>query len=258
MKPYVEVETEGTGPYLLLVHGFLSSRAQWRPNLEGLRRFCRPVVVELWGHGRSPTPSDPEAYRVASYHDAFEQIRRELGVDRWLVCGQSFGAGLTIRYAHRYLRHVIGQVFTNSLSALSAPGEREGSEQRLARADALERDGLEAIEALRFHPRFATRFAPEVKQEMLDDVARVSPAAVANALRYTTPQLSVVDCLGSVNVPSLLINGVWERPFQPLRDRAAKLLPSLAVVDLEGGHSINAEAPTLFNDAVERFATGLI
>ena len=64
MKLYVEVETGGTGPYLLLVHGFLSSRAQWRPNLEGLRRFCRPVVVELWGHGRSPTPDDPEAYRV--------------------------------------------------------------------------------------------------------------------------------------------------------------------------------------------------
>ncbi|WP_315830917.1 alpha/beta hydrolase [Bradyrhizobium prioriisuperbiae] len=255
MKPYVEVVSGGTGPHLLLVHGFLSSRAQWRPNLEGLKAFCRPVIVELWGHGRSPTPDNPDMYRVASYLAAFDEIRRDLGVERWLVCGQSFGAGLTIRYAHQHSRHVIGQVFTNSLSALSAPGERESETNRLVRADAMERDGRPAIEALRFHPRFATRFAPEVKQEMLDDVARISPAAVANALRYTTPQLSVVDCLGEIRVPSLLINGVWERPFQPLRERALKLLPSLGVIDLEGGHSINAEAPLLFNEAIKSFVS---
>ena len=191
---------------------------------------------------------------MTSYIDAFEAIRRELGVDRWVVCGQSFGAGLTIRYAHSHPAHVIGQIFTNSVSALSAPGERESDAKRLLWADALERDGHSAIEALRFHPRFATRFASEVKREMLEDAALIQPAAIANAIRYTAPQLSVVDCLGELTAPSLLVNGLWERPFQPLRDRAAKLLPSLAVVDLEGGHSINIEAPALFNDAVARFA----
>jgi pimeloyl-ACP methyl ester carboxylesterase len=253
MKLHVEAEIGGTGPYLLLVHGFLSSRAQWRANLEDLKTFCRPVVVELWGHGRSPTPDDPQAYRVATYIAAFDGIRRDLGADRWLVCGQSFGAGLTIRYAHQYAAHVAGQIFTNSMSALSAPGERDDEPGRLKRADALERDGMAALEALRFHPRFATRFPPEVKREMLDDVALISPTAVANAVRYTTPQLSVTDCLGALTVPTLLINGRWEKPFQPLRTRAAELLPSLAVVDLDGGHSINIESAAQFNDAVARF-----
>jgi 2-succinyl-6-hydroxy-2,4-cyclohexadiene-1-carboxylate synthase len=254
MKLHVEVEPGGRGPHLLLVHGFLSSRAQWRPNLAALRQYVRPVIVELWGHGRSPVPEDPAAYRVTSYIDAFEAIRRELGVDRWVVCGQSFGAGLTIRYAHSHPAHVVGQIFTNSVSALSAPGERESDAKRLLWADALERDGHSAIEALRFHPRFATRFASEVKREMLEDAALIQPAAIANAIRYTTPQLSVVDCLGELTAPGLLVNGLWERPFQPLRDRAANLLPSLEIVDLEGGHSINVEAPAPFNDAVARFA----
>jgi pimeloyl-ACP methyl ester carboxylesterase len=254
MKLHVEVEPGGRGPHLLLVHGFLSSRAQWRPNLAALKRHVRPVIVELWGHGRSPVPEDPAAYRVTSYIDAFEAIRRDLGADRWLVCGQSFGAGLTIRYAHSHPAHVIGQIFTNSVSALSAPGEREDGADQMARADALERGGRAAIEALCFHPRFATRFANEVKREMLEDAALIQPAAIANAIRYTTPQLSVVDCLGELTAPILLVNGLWEGPFQPLRDRAAKLLPSLAIVDLEGGHSINVEAPAPFNDAVARFA----
>jgi 2-succinyl-6-hydroxy-2,4-cyclohexadiene-1-carboxylate synthase len=117
--------------------GPTSSRAQWRPNLAALKQHVRPVIVELWGHGRSPVPGNPAAYRVTSHIDAFEAVRRELGVDRWLVCGQSFGAGLTIRYAHSHPAHVIGQIFTNSVSALSAPGEREGDAKRLVQADAL-------------------------------------------------------------------------------------------------------------------------
>lgn len=253
MKLHVEVEAGGTGPYLLLVHGFLSSRAQWRANLEGLKSFCRPVLVELWGHGRSPAPDDPTAYLVASYVNAFDTIRRDLGINRWLVCGQSFGAGLTIRYAHQHSAHVAGQIFTNSMSALSAPGERDDEAGRLKRADALEQGGSVALEALRFHPRFATRFPSDVKRELLDDVAQISLAGVANAVRYTTPQLSVTDCLGDLTVPTLLVNGRWEKSFQPLRDRAAELQPSLAVIDLEGGHSINIEAAEQFNNAVARF-----
>ncbi|PON15417.1 hypothetical protein C2W62_23895 [Candidatus Entotheonella serta] len=53
---------DGTGPYLLMVHGFLSSRSQWKLNLDALCQVSRPVVVELWGHGRSPSPDDPHCY----------------------------------------------------------------------------------------------------------------------------------------------------------------------------------------------------
>jgi pimeloyl-ACP methyl ester carboxylesterase len=200
-------------------------------------------------------PADRHAYEVTTYINLFDEIRRDLGADRWFVCGQSFGAGLTIRYAHSFPIHVIGQIFTNSLSALSAPGEREDQAARLKRAEAIERDGTRALEAMRFHPRFATRFPPDLKREMLDDVARISPSAVANAIRHTIPQLSIVDCLPKASVPSLLINGLWERRFQPLRARAATLLPALAIADLEGGHSINIEAATQFDETVGRFIT---
>ena len=55
----------GTGPFLLLVHGFLSGRSQWKLNLAALSEVVQPVVLELWGHGRSPSPED-----VARYHPA--------------------------------------------------------------------------------------------------------------------------------------------------------------------------------------------
>ena len=55
VTPYREAHP-GSGPFLLLVHGFLCSRAQWTPNLEALGAVCRPVVVELYGHGPLAEP----------------------------------------------------------------------------------------------------------------------------------------------------------------------------------------------------------
>ena len=74
--PSLYYEVRGTGgPFLLLVHGLLSSRSQWIPNVEALSKFCRPVMVELFGHGRSPTPEDPQLYSPDYYVLEFERIR---------------------------------------------------------------------------------------------------------------------------------------------------------------------------------------
>ena len=111
----------GSGPHLLMVHGFLSSSAQWLANLEALSAVCKPVTVDLWGHGRSPAPRDKTHYSPQAYAGQFEQIRQQLGIERWFVCGYSLGAGLSIRYAHDYPQNVYGHIFTNSNSALAGP-----------------------------------------------------------------------------------------------------------------------------------------
>src|SRR5690349_20972563 len=110
----------GEGPLLLLVHGMLASRAQWQLNLPALRRVCRPVVVELLGHGRSPAPTHPDPYRPSAYVLEFERIRAELGAERWILCGQSLGAALTLRYALDHPERVQAQIFTNSNSAFAS------------------------------------------------------------------------------------------------------------------------------------------
>ena len=69
-------------PHLLMVHGMLSSRAQWAPNVEALSEVCAPVVIELLGHGRSPAPTEPQAYTVEAYVRRFDALRDHLGLPR--------------------------------------------------------------------------------------------------------------------------------------------------------------------------------
>lgn len=252
MDTHVDVHGDGRGPNLLLVHGFLSSRGQWAPNLRALAEVCTPVTLELLGHGRSASPDDPAAYTAAAYVERFEALRRELGVERWFVCGQSFGAGLTIRYALEHPERIAGQVFTNSISGFSPPFI-DDPKMRDARADALRRGGRAALQAMPLYPKPSRRLPQEVWRELVDDAELLSPAGVAETIRTTVPQVSVAADLNRVVVPSLLINGRREGAFQPLRDLAAREIADLTIVDLEGGHAVNLDCPDAFNAAVTAF-----
>jgi 2-succinyl-6-hydroxy-2,4-cyclohexadiene-1-carboxylate synthase len=250
---HVEVHGDGRAPHLLLAHGICSSRAQWRPNLAALAEVAMPVVVELLGHGRSAAPEDPDAYAVAAYIARFEAIRAELGAERWAVCGQSFGAGLTMNYALAHPDRVSAQVFTNSNSALREPLPTLTPEQLAARVAGIEARGREAITALPFFPKRTGRLAPEVEDELVGDAALISLAGMARGMTYTIADLSVRGRMAEIATPTLLVNGRREKGFQGVRDLAAAAIPGLEVVDLEGGHPVNLDCADGFNAAVADF-----
>jgi pimeloyl-ACP methyl ester carboxylesterase len=245
---------EGSGPFLLLVHGILSSRAQWGPNLPSLARVARPVVVELWGHGRSPTPEAASLYHPDAYVAAFEKLRERLGASRWLVCGQSLGATLTLRYALDHPEHVLAQVFTNSTSALAdvewVAGVRAGGAKQ---ADAIERGGRAVLEQIPLHPLHAKRLPPRVKEALIADAALLDPRGVADTIRYTVPDSPLRERVGSNRVPTLLVCGERDSRFEAQRRFAERNLPHLEVVSVDAGHAVNIEAAGAFESAVSRF-----
>ncbi|KPK06643.1 MAG: hypothetical protein AMJ64_08595, partial [Betaproteobacteria bacterium SG8_39] len=128
----------GDAPFMFFVHGMLSSQRQWTPNLAALEGLVRPVLFDLWGHGEAPAPEDDALYSVEAIIEQFERTREELGAERVLLCGQSLGAALTLRYALLHPARVTAQVFTNSRSALLAPEALISPEDRAARAESIE------------------------------------------------------------------------------------------------------------------------
>jgi 2-succinyl-6-hydroxy-2,4-cyclohexadiene-1-carboxylate synthase len=250
---YFEIHP-GNGPYLLLVHGILSSRAQWMLNLEALSQVARPVVVELWGHGRSPAPESPEPYRPDGYVQAFETIRKQLGISSWLLCGQSLGAALTLKYALDHPKRAIAQVITNTTSGLREIKNRdEVVRGATSIAQMILEGGPEGIKKIPVHPANARSLPPEVKEALVKDSTALSVLGVANAIRYTAGDLSLRGEIHRNQVPTLLVCGKREKRFKPLRDFAAAHMPLLDIVDLEAGHAVNIDAAEEFNAAVTAF-----
>jgi len=238
----------GQGPHLLLVHGMLSSRSQWRPNLPALSRVCRPVVLELYGHGRSPAPDAIEAYHPDRYVEAFERIRNELGVERWFVLGQSLGGALALRYALTHPERVIAQLLTNTSSAFAGRTWRSELEPGM---DALQRavtkHGAAALERMPIHPSQARWLDPEQKAALVADATEHDPQGVAFSARGTVLHAALGDRLAQNRVPTLLVCGTHEKRFAPHRDFAEQHMPQLEIHDLPGGHAVNLDAPEEFD-----------
>jgi pimeloyl-ACP methyl ester carboxylesterase len=244
----------GDGPYLLLVHGFLSSRAQWLPNIGALSAVARPVVVELWGHGRSPSPEDALAYTPEAYGRQFEVIRQDLGVERWLVIGQSLGAAITLRYSLDYAERVIAQAFTNSTSALADENwEPMVRAAMVAQADRLRADGRRAIAEHPLNPARSARLPEDVRAAFESDSLLHDPEGLAMTGLHTIPTSSVRPRVNELSVPTLLVAGERESRFAPHRRFAEAHMPMLEVVGLEGGHAVNIDAADEFNVAVTGF-----
>jgi 2-succinyl-6-hydroxy-2,4-cyclohexadiene-1-carboxylate synthase len=239
---------------MLMVHGFLAGRALWLANLEALRAVATPVVVELYGHGRSPSPPDGAAYHPDSYVAAFEQIRSDLGVERWLVLGHSLGAALTLRYVFDHPERVIAHVFTNSASALAGGDWRVEMMKNIdADADRVIRRGVAHLEQSQINPARSHRNVPAVREALAADIPLLQPLGIAATIRHTAKAGSVRDRVGDNACPALLVAGDKEPVFAEPCRYVETAMPHLTVVRVDAGHSPNAEVPDAFNDAVIAF-----
>jgi pimeloyl-ACP methyl ester carboxylesterase len=254
--PYAEAAPENRRPPVVFLHGFMMSRALWADNLEHLRTFTRPILVELLGHGRSPAPERDAAYDAGQYITALEAYRAMLGYERWLVCGHSLGAGIALRYATEKPKRVAGVIFTNTRSAFSnmedeAP-ERVGALQQL-----LQHGGEDLLETLPYHPKRMKRISDRTRNALISDARLVAPAAVAKTALITSRGVNIGHCLDAIRCPFLLVNGNHERAFQPIRHALEKSCPAITIEDVDAGHSASAEVPDVFNSSFERFVRAL-
>ncbi|WP_107677945.1 alpha/beta fold hydrolase [Agrobacterium sp. LAD9] len=252
MKLYFEADAEQGQPPLLLVHGMLSSRNHWLPNKSLSERF-RVVRIDLPAHGLSPPPRDVSGAAPEALVEAIEAVRDQLQIHRWHICGQSFGAALTLRYALTFPDRVIAQVFTNANGALREQWGPLQQDRNLSQITDILREGHAAMRRLPYHPCHAKRFPPALRETLSRDADATDVDGIALLMAEATPRLSVRDRLGELRVATLLINGRWEKQFQPVRIWLSQAHPHIVVRDLDGGHSINIECANGFDAAVTKF-----
>jgi len=254
--PLNVVVHNGDGPHALLVHGALGSRSLWAENLAALQQVCRPVVVELWGHGRSPSPTDPAHYKSAGYVAEFEQLRSRLGIDRWHTIGQSMGAGLTLTYGLAHPERVISQVVTNSTSAFAPiDGWREHhASGATPMAERLRTEGTEFLRNAKLNPGRSRHLAETTRQLLAIEFDEHDATGIANSMTITTATLPLGERLTKVTRPTLLTLGVEEERFLRLVPRA-RLIPNLEVVELAASHGVNTHDADGWNEAVAAFLT---
>src|SRR2546430_16416127 len=58
-------EVHGSGPPLILTHGYSSTSAMWQGQIAALSRHSKLVLWDMRGHGQSDYPENPAAHSEA-------------------------------------------------------------------------------------------------------------------------------------------------------------------------------------------------
>src|SRR3979490_2392082 len=104
VKIYYEVH--GSGPPLLLTHGYSSTSAMWQGQIEALSRHHKLVLWDMRGHGQSDYPNDPTAYSEALTVADMAALLDKVGADSAIVGGLSLGGYMSLAFYRAHPQRV--------------------------------------------------------------------------------------------------------------------------------------------------------
>ena len=208
----LRVVTMGSGPPLLLCHGFLGSAENFESWYAALAQRRTLVIPDLPGFGSSdPLRREHSAEAIA---DAMEPLLRDLGVDRFDLGGLCLGASPALVLAQRHSDRVdrlilhtplldpslVRRRFHLQAGAMTAPGVFSGivwlSRRRvvsdLYKRLMVEGDDVDAA-AADMNFRNQTRADPRATREWLRDGLRRRDVDVLAARRQPTLILAAED-----------------------------------------------------------------
>jgi len=89
----IHVVEEGTGPLVLLVHGFPETSYSWRHQLPVLAAAgYRAAAIDVRGYGRSTQPEAIDAYRMMRHVADNVGVLEALGADEAVIVGHDWGS----------------------------------------------------------------------------------------------------------------------------------------------------------------------
>jgi 2-succinyl-6-hydroxy-2,4-cyclohexadiene-1-carboxylate synthase len=241
----LHAERRGTGPRLVMVHGFTQTGRCWGSEAEAFATDHEVVLVDAPGHGRS-------ADVVADLPTGARLVVDQGGDATYL--GYSMGARFCLHAALAAPERVRGLVLLGATAGIEDPTEREARRQQdLATAARIETEGLEAfLDGWLAQPLFAS-LPPEraFRTKRLEN--RV--AGLQSSLEHagTGSQAPSWHGLHRLDMPVLVLAGADDAKFSALAERlVAEIGVNATLALIEGaGHAAHLEQPERFLAAVQ-------
>jgi proline iminopeptidase len=106
------------------------------------------IYYDQLGMGNSDQPTDTSLWTLPRFVEEVEEVRRDLGLEQFVLYGHSWGGLLALEYALNYQSHLRGLVISNMTAGMRSYLKRTIALKHLLPSDKLaELEALEAKEA---------------------------------------------------------------------------------------------------------------
>jgi pimeloyl-ACP methyl ester carboxylesterase len=243
----IHYEVHGSGPALLLTHGYSSTSAMWKGQIEALSKHHRLVVWDMRGHGQSDYPDDPAAYSEALTVADVAALLDAIGAETAIVGGLSLGGYMSLAFYRAHPDRVRALLIIDTGPGFKKDDARAAWNKRAHETgDRFEREGLAALQS------GSRRERSTVSHRDATGLARAARGMLAQR------DARVIESLPDIKVPSLVVVGAEDAPFLAASDyMAAKIPGAKKAVIAAAGHAVNIDQPQAFIDAVLPFLESL-
>jgi pimeloyl-ACP methyl ester carboxylesterase len=224
----IDYGVTGTGPAVLLSHGYGETASMWRGQHAALGARYRLITWDMRGHGGTDGGNDPARYSLAATVDDMRALLAHVGEERAVVGGLSLGGYMSLAFYGAYPEMVRALVICDSGPGYRSAQAREAWNQR-ARARATAQDERGQL-------------------------------GLAHAARGMLAQTDarVIDLLPFIRVPTLIVLGDQDEAYIAPCEYMAKKIPGARLEIIRGaGHLSNVDQPDAFNRVVLDFLDSL-
>jgi pimeloyl-ACP methyl ester carboxylesterase len=242
----IHYEVHGSGPPLILTHGYSSTSAMWQGQIEALAKRHRLIVWDMRGHGQSDYPDDPSAYSEALTVGDIAALLDQVGATKAIVGGLSLGGYMSLAFYRAHPERVSALLIIDTGPGFKKDDAREAWNKRAHdTAERFEQHGLDVLKS-------ASRERSSVSHRDASGLARAARGML------TQRDARVIELLPEIKVPSLVVVGADDTPFLAASDyMAAKIPGAQKAVIPAAGHAVNIDQPQAFIDAVMPFLEAL-
>jgi pimeloyl-ACP methyl ester carboxylesterase len=248
--------TEGAGPPAILVHGLAASLYDWEVLVPELVSYgYRSFAVDLFGHGDSPKPDQPELYTASTLYQTLEDWIESLEASPpYLLVGHSLGGYLVLKYGLSHPGKVGAMVL---IDPLFCPRQLSPVLRLFNRRPTIGMKALQAVPlkildtVLGWDPINLAQFSPHARRQIALDYKRASPYIMN--IPHTVPDLS--PRLNEVKPATLVIWGDRDLTLNPASfPDLVEGLPNAAGHPIQAcGHQPHIGKPVLVNRLIVDF-----
>jgi pimeloyl-ACP methyl ester carboxylesterase len=242
----IHYEVHGSGPPLLLTHGYSSTSAMWQGQIAELSKQHKLILWDMRGHGQSDYPAEAAAYSEALTIGDMAALLDKAGASSAIVGGLSLGGYMSLAFYRVHPERVRALLIIDTGPGFKKDEARDAWNKRAHdTGDRFEREGLEVLKS-------SSRERSSVVHRDASGLARAARGML------TQRDAGVIETLPQINVPSLVVVGADDTPFLAASDyMAAKIPGAQKVVIPSAGHASNIDQPQAFIDAVMPFLDSL-
>jgi 2-succinyl-6-hydroxy-2,4-cyclohexadiene-1-carboxylate synthase len=251
---------ENENPFIIFLHGFTGSSADWKPVAKQINKNFSSAAIDLIGHGKSSSPSDPEFYTFDAVTEQIKVIIEQVIKKKVILLGYSMGGRAALIFTIKHPQLVNALILESTTAGIKNEKLRKGRIKKDEEiAQFIETHPIEEfldlwmdMELFNTQRRFSNEKRKLLKQSKLINTR----VGLSNSLReFGTGKMPFLfDYLKTIKCKTLLITGELDTKFTNINNEIVRLFPdAVHKIIKNAGHNTHLEEPGKFIQAGNEF-----